>query len=136
MAREIESGTAGGDGTQGPLTHLRLTAGAAELVWTSECMRGALPATAGGCARAAVLPCRRTGKPYRGAWRGPHMVDGTESGKSEYLERLDAEARARLTPEDWERAARMNSMPLEELDEIGEKADEERELQESFAEIP
>ena len=64
------------------------------------------------------------------------MVDGTESGRSEYLERLDAEARARLTPEDWERAARMNSMSLEELHEIGEKADEERELQESFAEIP
>ena len=64
------------------------------------------------------------------------MVDGTESGKSEYLERLDAEARARLTPEDWERAARLNSMSLEELDEIGRKADEERALQESFAEIP
>ena len=64
------------------------------------------------------------------------MVDGTESGRSEYLERLDAEARARLTPEDWERAARMNSMPLEELHEIGEKADEERARQERFAEIP
>ena len=68
--------------------------------------------------------------------RGPHMVDGTESGKSEYLERLDAEARARLTPEDWERAARLNSMPLEELDEIGEKEDEERRWKERFAEIP
>ena len=64
------------------------------------------------------------------------MVDGTESGKSEYLERLDAEARAKLTPEDWERAARLNSMSLEELHEIGRKADEERRLQESFAEIP
>ena len=64
------------------------------------------------------------------------MVDGTESGKSEYLERLDAEARAKLTPEDWERAARLNSMSLEELHEIGRRADEERRLQESFAEIP
>ncbi len=64
------------------------------------------------------------------------MVDGMESGKSEYLDRLDAEARAKLTPEDWERAARLNSMSLEELDEIGRKADEERRLQESFAEIP
>ena len=68
--------------------------------------------------------------------RGPRMVDGTESGKSEYLERLDAEARARLTPEDWERAARLNSMSLEELDEIGEKEDEERRWKERFAEIP
>ena len=68
IAREIgESGTAGGDGTQGPLTHLRLTAGAAELVWTSECMRGALPAVAGARARAVVLPCLRAAKPYRGA---------------------------------------------------------------------
>ena len=64
------------------------------------------------------------------------MVDGTERGKSEYLDRLDAEARAKLTPEDWERAARLNGMSLEELDEIGRKADEERRLQESFAEIP
>ena len=64
------------------------------------------------------------------------MVGGTESGKSEYLERLDAEARATLTPEDWERAARMNSMSLEELDEIGETEDEERARQERFAEIP
>ena len=64
------------------------------------------------------------------------MVDGTESGKSEYLERLDAEARARLTPEDWERAARINSMSLEDLHEIGEKEDEERARQERFAEIP
>ena len=64
------------------------------------------------------------------------MVDGTESGKSEYLERLDAEARARLAPEDWERAARLSSMPLEELYEIGEKSDEEYARRERLAEIP
>ena len=64
---EIESGTAGGGETQGLLTRLRLTAGAAEIVWTSECMRGALPTIAGGCTRAVVLPCRRAEKPYRGA---------------------------------------------------------------------
>lgn len=64
------------------------------------------------------------------------MVDGTESGKSEYVDRLDAEARAKLTPEDWERAARLNSMSLEELDAIGQKADDERRRQERFAEIP
>ena len=87
------------------------------------------------CAGAAI-DAAGAAKPYRGALRGPHMVDGTESGKSEYLERLDAEARARLTPEDWERAARLNSMPLEELDEIGEKEDEERRWKERFAEIP
>ena len=87
---------------------------------------------------AALPPAAAAGaeKPYRGALRGPRMVDGTESGKSEYLERLDAEARARLTPEDWERAARLNSMPLEELYEIGRKADEERRWKERFAEIP
>ena len=66
MAREIESGTAGVDGTQGPLTHLRLTAGVAELVWTSERMRGALPTVAGAGAR-DILPCLRAEKPYRGA---------------------------------------------------------------------
>ena len=59
-----------------------------------------------------------------------------ESGRSEYLERLDAEARAKLTPEDWERATRLNSMSLEELDEIGRKADEARRWKERFAEIP
>ena len=64
------------------------------------------------------------------------MVDGTESGKSGYLERLDAEARARLTPEDWERAARLNNMPWEELCEIGRKEDEEYARQERLAEIP
>ena len=62
---------------------------------------------------------------YKRALCGPLMVDGTESGKSEYLERLDAEARAKLTPEDWERAARLNSMSLEDLRKIGRKEYEE-----------
>ena len=68
--------------------------------------------------------------------RRPFMVSEMESGRSEYLEKLDAEARARLTPEDWERAARMNRMSPEELDAIGDEECEERRLKESFAEIP
>ena len=64
------------------------------------------------------------------------MVDGTESGKSEYLERLDADARAKLTPEDWERAARLNSMSPEDLRKIGREEYEERRWQESLDEIP
>ncbi len=73
---------------------------------------------------------------YKRALCGPLMVDGTESGKSEYLERLDAEARAKLTPEDWERAARLNSMSLEDLRKIGRKEYEERRWQASLDEIP
>ena len=68
--------------------------------------------------------------------RRPFMVSEMESGKSEYLEKLDAEARAKLTPEDWERAARMNRMSQEELDAIGDKECEERRWRESLAEIP
>ena len=76
------------------------------------------------------------GNPYKEASRRPLMVNEMESGKSEYLEKLDAEARARLTPEDWERAARMNRMSPEELDAIGDAECEERRLKESFGEIP
>ena len=72
----------------------------------------------------------------RGALRCPFMVSEMESGKFEYLENLDAEARAKLTPEDWERAARMNRMSQEELDAIGDSECKERRWRESLAEIP
>lgn len=64
------------------------------------------------------------------------MVSEMEIGRSEYLEKLDAEARARLTPEDWERAARINRMSQEELDAIGDAECKERRWRESLAEIP
>ncbi len=84
----------------------------------------------------AAIAAAGGGNPYKEAPRRPFMVSEMESGRSEYLEKLDAEARARLTPEDWERAARMNRMSPEELDAIGDKECEERRRRARFAEIP
>ena len=64
------------------------------------------------------------------------MVDGTGSDRLGQPEDFDADAMAGVAPENREHVARLSRMSLEELDEIGEKADEERRLKESFAEIP
>ena len=64
------------------------------------------------------------------------MDSETGVGRSEYLEKRAAEARARLTPEDWERAARLNSMSWEEFDKIADAEYEERRFQARLAEIP
>ena len=64
------------------------------------------------------------------------MVDGTESGKPDHVASTAVESDAELTPEDRARGARLNSMSWEEIHKIGRQADEERRLQESFAEIP
>ena len=52
-------------------------------------------------------------------------ADGTHAGDM-----------AGVAPENRKHVARLRRMSLEELHEIGRKADEERRLQESFAEIP
>ena len=70
---------------------------------------------------------------YKGALCGPCMVDGMEGGKPESP---DTEDMAGVAPENRVHVARLRNMSLEELDEIGRKADEERERQERFAEIP
>lgn len=54
MGKIEGSPVGGGDETLGPSTRIRLTARVSELVWLSEYIRGALPAIAGGCARAAL----------------------------------------------------------------------------------
>ena len=64
---------------------------------------------------------------------GPLMADGTDGGR---LEGMDEDDMAGVAPENRVHVARLRRMSLEELGEIGEKADEERRLQESFAEIP
>ena len=57
-------------------------------------------------------------------------------GRSEYLERRAAEARAKLTPESRERAARLNSMSWEEFTKLTKANYEERRFQASLDEIP
>ena len=51
-------------------------------------------------------------------------------------EDFDADAMAGVAPENRKHVARLSRMSLEELDEIGRKADEERARRERFAEIP
>ena len=57
-------------------------------------------------------------------------------GRSEYLEKRAAEARAKLTPESRERAARFFSMSWEEFDKIADADYEERRFQARLDEIP
>ena len=64
------------------------------------------------------------------------MVDGTECDMSECADGTHAGDMAGVAPENRKHVARLRRMSLEELHEIGRKADEERRLQESFAEIP
>ena len=64
------------------------------------------------------------------------MVDGTGRDRSGLPEDFDADAMAGVAPENRKHVARLSRMSLEELDEIGRKADEERARRERFAEIP
>ena len=64
------------------------------------------------------------------------MDSETGVGRSEYLEKRAAEARARLRPGARERAARFFSMPWEEFTKITKAEYEERRFQASLSEIP
>ena len=57
-------------------------------------------------------------------------------GRSEYLEKRAAEARARLRPGARERAARLSNMSWEEFTKLTKAEYEERRFQARLAEIP
>ena len=86
-------------------------------------------------ASAAGMRGRSAWNLYKGALCRPCMVD-VNSGKSDGIDGLDAEDMAGVAPENRVHVARLRHMPREELREIGRKADEERERQERFTEIP